>query len=460
MKLHLAGPLEGSSSWVPMHFDVSLPRSQRSYAFQANVFEDFLAVHIHGPVESEARAVWASGGYILFKRAVFFNCHIVATGMPELTTACFKVTESSPPGFPLVFDGSLFISGDLSNSFFQLYDAGIHVKNSRWLMTPDTHKDFFVAKPKCAFGGNGNPLYIEGSRQLQNLTQNAGKFAWAARALGSDPSDSDSSRLASFQCIAWDSPYIKGSYVYSPDSFGLVTVPTILAPGRWQGSQQVHQLVGVAACESYLQETRPRFFCGQAFGTYGRWCGSHQPLEDCPGVVADPAYWYHSLLPWSNGDPSPEQAPVALPGAASPQSWPHDLPAGACAFPSQPPASTPFLWDPSCTSGGVGCNADGSHMECRWCGFEPYLPCPEIKANAKSPEGADVIAAVVALLLSASLLSLIMALCWYCASRRRPRSTRVSQLPRSEVPSLLGRTALPADKPRTAADQELPALLR
>jgi len=442
-----SGPLEGSSSWVPMRFDPSLPLAQRSYRFQANHFEDFLAAHITGgPAESESRAVWTSGGYIHFTGAVFWNCRHVAASMPELTTACFKVTEASPPGFTLVFESSLFISGDVSETFFQLYDAGIHVKNSRWLLAASTSPSFRVAKPKCAFGGNGNPIYLEGSRELRQTTKD--RFAWAVQAveaLGTGIRLTSASQIVSFECIAWESPYIEGSYVYSPDSFGLErATPTILAPDRAQRTSR--RVLGLSACAAYLKSTKPRFFCGESFGTYGLWCGSGIPVEECPGA-ADATNWYHSMLPWSRGERSEDvvgsgTSPVPVWAEAGP-----DPPAGDCHFPNRPPHRTPFTWDPSCLGGGLGCNADGSHMECRWCGFDPYPPCPETQEAATGDS--DLFVGLVSLLLSAAFLSLLAALCWYCTSRRRARArpSCISQIPRQEAPSLLGRTTLPVEKP-------------
>ena len=466
---------------MPMHFDASLPLGQRSYRFQANHFEDFLAAHIYGPVETEARAVWASGGYIHFTGAIFFDCHIVAASMPELTAACFKVTDASPPGFTLVFEKSLFISGDVSETFFQLYDAGIHVKNSRWLRTRGSRPSFHVAKPKCAFGGNGNPLYVEGMKEL-NPNSTEDDFLWARALQGptSTSGDSSSSHLVSFECLAWDSPYIEGSYVYSPDSFGTARAPTILAPDRAQ--RRPRRIVGQSSCSAYLQKNMPRFFCGNAFGTYGLWCGSGTDLEDCPGVTSDARSWYHALLPWSRMSTVAASAtsvgtgqsmePVEPVEPVEPSAPPNlgDLPAGDCTFPRHPPEATPFVWDPSCQGGGVGCNADGSHMECRWCGFGPYLPCPPASiasptsAQAGASDGSgQLVRGIIWLVVMACLLSLL-GVCWYtgctgCTFRRRARATCISQIPtipavspapaaaEQAVPGLLGRTALPAKTP-------------
>jgi len=54
-----------------------------------------------------------------------------------------------------------------------------------------------------------------------------------------------------------------------------------------------------------------------------------------------------------------------------------DCPASqVCQFANEP--AVPFFWDPSCTDGGLGCNADGIHEECRFCAVRPFqdVSCP------------------------------------------------------------------------------------
>jgi len=44
------------------------------------------------------------------------------------------------------------------------------------------------------------------------------------------------------------------------------------------------------------------------------------------------------------------------------------------------PPLLPYYWDPSCTDGDLGCLADGEHLQCRFCGEYPYngtVPCPD-----------------------------------------------------------------------------------
>merc|ERR1719410_340801 len=48
-----------------------------------------------------------------------------------------------------------------------------------------------------------------------------------------------------------------------------------------------------------------------------------------------------------------------------------------CKFEVAP--TTPFTWDPSCAGGVPGCSADGEHLQCRFCGGHPFLPCPASK---------------------------------------------------------------------------------
>lgn len=45
-----------------------------------------------------------------------------------------------------------------------------------------------------------------------------------------------------------------------------------------------------------------------------------------------------------------------------------------CEFAVQP--QTPTVWDPTCEEGILGCKADGINVGCRFCGEEPYDPCP------------------------------------------------------------------------------------
>jgi len=47
-----------------------------------------------------------------------------------------------------------------------------------------------------------------------------------------------------------------------------------------------------------------------------------------------------------------------------------------CSFGVEP--TTPYYWDPDCAMGGLGCMADGLHAECRFCGKKPFegIPCP------------------------------------------------------------------------------------
>lgn len=53
-------------------------------------------------------------------------------------------------------------------------------------------------------------------------------------------------------------------------------------------------------------------------------------------------------------------------------------PAGdMCHFAAEP--KIPYFWDPACQMGKLGCNADGIHLECRFCGHRPYenIVCPD-----------------------------------------------------------------------------------
>merc|ERR1740121_363968 len=48
-----------------------------------------------------------------------------------------------------------------------------------------------------------------------------------------------------------------------------------------------------------------------------------------------------------------------------------------CDFPNIP--TVPYYYEPNCTLGMLGCNADDVHTECRFCGEAPFesVPCPQ-----------------------------------------------------------------------------------
>merc|ERR1712066_118020 len=51
--------------------------------------------------------------------------------------------------------------------------------------------------------------------------------------------------------------------------------------------------------------------------------------------------------------------------------------ASLCTF--SDPLRAPYAWDPKCQDPLAdipGCNADGVHRECRYCGEAPFEPCP------------------------------------------------------------------------------------
>jgi len=59
-------------------------------------------------------------------------------------------------------------------------------------------------------------------------------------------------------------------------------------------------------------------------------------------------------------------------------------PPSACKFAQAP--YVPYYWDPDCHVGKLGCWADGVHEQCRFCGDFPYtgVSCPE---GAAAPQG-------------------------------------------------------------------------
>jgi len=60
----------------------------------------------------------------------------------------------------------------------------------------------------------------------------------------------------------------------------------------------------------------------------------------------------------------------------------NNCPHTMCTFPNEP--QTAYFWDPTCQVGQVGCWADGIHHECRFCGYPSFnaVECPAWASSA------------------------------------------------------------------------------
>lgn len=61
----------------------------------------------------------------------------------------------------------------------------------------------------------------------------------------------------------------------------------------------------------------------------------------------------------------------------------HLWPAPVCAGPNEPCFRDPTCSDDPPRDGGLGCNAGGLGANCRFCGFGPYPPCPELEGTPR-----------------------------------------------------------------------------
>jgi len=54
-----------------------------------------------------------------------------------------------------------------------------------------------------------------------------------------------------------------------------------------------------------------------------------------------------------------------------------------CTFGAEP--TVPYYWEPKCKNGMLGCNADGVHVQCRFCRARPFedIPCPDLVEPSK-----------------------------------------------------------------------------
>jgi len=397
-----SGPLEFSFAWSPMQFDrLAMPRDRR-YMPSKNLIEGFVAAHIQGHVVGdEARGIWFSGGPFIVKNPIFLDVRVGVAAVPDPSGGCAKGSQQAPPGFPVLIQDGVFLAGASSLAAIEIYDAGVKIVNTRWGLLSDATPEFFFAKAKASFGGNGNPLILTGSREFRQK-DNEPQFSWALEFVRF-PEDSRPKNIANFEPLAWEqSPFTRGSYIYSDDNFGegAPGTPAIVAADAASSSPlfglKAQYITGQAECREYLYWTPPQFSCGTPFGRYGRWCGDGVPLCSC-GARDDARTWFLDLAPWRNNE-----SEVA---AACTNQWPYSfdeetkvqkyhageetpaahgssilpgLVSGECTFPNVPPSFETFVWDPSCRgSGGLGCNADGIHQECRYCGFGPYADCPQ-----------------------------------------------------------------------------------
>merc|ERR1711957_496010 len=115
-----------------------------------------------------------------------------------------------------------------------------------------------------------------------------------------------------------------------------------------------------------------------------RYCGAGNYTIDCPPSSCQfqnepsiPYYWEpgcgESVTSGCNADGKNVRCRYCGAGDYSAI----DCPASqVCQFANEP--AVPFFWDPSCTDGGLGCNADGIHQECRFCAVRPFqdVSCP------------------------------------------------------------------------------------
>jgi len=73
--------------------------------------------------------------------------------------------------------------------------------------------------------------------------------------------------------------------------------------------------------------------------------------------------------------PACPTGPVKAQDVPTPSPAPSRKVVGDCHFDVEP--ALDYYWDTSCKPhGGAGCNADGTHMECRLCGKAPFPSCP------------------------------------------------------------------------------------
>uniref|UniRef100_A0A6T9AZ96 X8 domain-containing protein n=1 Tax=Pyrodinium bahamense TaxID=73915 RepID=A0A6T9AZ96_9DINO len=133
------------------------------------------------------------------------------------------------------------------------------------------------------------------------------------------------------------------------------------------------------------------------FGAYYLLQSSTSPLEQCYFNGAAIFAAYSSYHHRQNHPSKPQCVPTHPPPTrttttsttrTSTSTSTTTLPppfAGNCTIAVETPV--PYFWDEVCAAygGGIGCFADGQHIECRYCGAGPFVACPTLPPPAISP---------------------------------------------------------------------------
>jgi len=109
------------------------------------------------------------------------------------------------------------------------------------------------------------------------------------------------------------------------------------------------------------------------------------PNQTCGDMIK----WAGFLARFSPSVPYSEQIRAQYPEVCACNAQPHaevEVEVGKCEFENEPLGVGSF-WDPTCSEGGLGCNADGKNVQCRLCGAGDFdsIRCPASSCHFDGP---------------------------------------------------------------------------
>uniref|UniRef100_A0A7S2JU28 CEMIP beta-helix domain-containing protein n=1 Tax=Zooxanthella nutricula TaxID=1333877 RepID=A0A7S2JU28_9DINO len=272
-------------SWNPTTFDINLEPSARSYTPTPNLFDDIVIAYGAKSVDDFSgvgSSYWASGGAVVFDRAIFAFNGNGASLDNRAVDWCAAHFTLGVGGYTAKWTNSLFI-GQGDERAIKIYDGGFLIQDSRWAGLE------YLAEMRSVSDGNTNGAQLTRSGPLGWFDADSSNdlFNWAMGGrVKLQPKSDTLPNLAD-----WSSERIVGKWqsqkhlhLITTDGFGdhlkMSYTEFIYAGGRFSDEgwgPGVRKSSEAPACRMWLQ-------CGWTV-----WCGTD---VDCQR-----AFWCKDYLP-------------------------------------------------------------------------------------------------------------------------------------------------------------------